>query len=768
MSLLTVGRALAASALVAGYVAAEPSPPPVLGGPLVATTGWNSRSLASADLDGDGRKDLILINNDRARIELLYQRRPGEERSRKRPTGLERWQPVLDDAPFRTETVPTGIRAYALAAGDVDGDGDIDLVYTGSPDDLTVRLQADDGSFDQSRVSELDEMAPWDDTLLVRDLDGDGIDDVLVLTRTELAIFGGSEAGVLTGPETSPLGGEDAYALDLVDVNGDGNLDIVHQVAEGRSPLRVRMALADGGYGPEQAFRLGDTLGAIAPVSVGLPSATFVRVNAATGLLELVTTRSGSGTDRELLRSVRPRLIGAGVEGTAPATWAVTDLDGDGRRDLVVADARGAVLRVRLQRSPGALGEPEEFPSLADVRSMSAADLDGDGRSELILASRREEVLGWTGLDDEGRLRFPYPLPAVGTPHAVTAADLDGDGRPEVAASVEGDGTTELVILDRPSADAPWTVERLPLDDVRTVPHHLATADANQDGRLDLLAFVRHEPARLLLQSADGAFSEAALESGYLRGLLDDVSPSAFTVGDVDGDGRAEMLVARDGFVRALRVSSDGALQVLDQYNARARDTDVAAAAVLDLDGDGDREIVLIHEGDGGLEVLQKRRGMYRSVEHAPLEGVRLERAEVVDLTGDGREDLLLLDERRAVWLPIGSEDLELEVLARYETDLEDVSYDLVAAGDLDADGSDDVVAIDARDSRVLEVLRVDSEDGFRSLLHFAVFEVDPYYEGQRGNPAEPRQALVVDVTGDGRDDIVLLVHDRVLVYPQE
>ena len=47
------------------------------------------------------------------------------------------------------------------------------------------------------------------------------------------------------------------------------------------------------------------------------------------------------------------------------------------------------------------------------------------------------------------------------------------------------------------------------------------------------------------------------------------------------------------------------------------------------------------------------------------------------------------------------------------------------------------------------------------------MFEADPHYQGQEGAAREPREVLVADVTDDGRPDLVLLVHDRLLVYPQ-
>ena len=56
---------------------------------------------------------------------------------------------------------------------------------------------------------------------------------------------------------------------------------------------------------------------------------------------------------------------------------------------------------------------------------------------------------------------------------------------------------------------------------------------------------------------------------------------------------------------------------------------------------------------------------------------------------------------------------------------------------------------------------------GLRHALDFRVFE-QKAFRGASGGGNEPREAIVADVTGDDRPDLVVLVHDRVLVYPQD
>ena len=69
-----------------------------------------------------------------------------------------------------------------------------------------------------------------------------------------------------------------------------------------------------------------------------------------------------------------------------------------------------------------------------------------------------------------------------------------------------------------------------------------------------------------------------------------------------------------------------------------------------------------------------------------------------------------------------------------------------------------------------------DMRKGFESLAMQAqsVLGKDPFsghvfcFRGRRGDLPEPREAVVADLTGHGKNDLAVLVHDRILLYPQE
>ena len=101
-----------------------------------------------------------------------------------------------------------------------------------------------------------------------------------------------------------------------------------------------------------------------------------------------------------------------------------------------------------------------------------------------------------------------------------------------------------------------------------------------------------------------------------------------------------------------------------------------------------------------------------------------------------------------------------------YETPIKDGRLNDVVSGDLDNDGRKDLVFLETARGYIDLVLF----DEHRKLVpanRWPVFE-ERTFRSRRGEFPEPREAIVTEVTGDRKNDLVVLVHDRILVYPQQ
>jgi len=732
--------------------------------PWVIKIDWDTRALEAADIDGDGLTDLSLLNNDEAKVVFLRQLSEGDAaKMREKPASDKGdWEPVWSDAPFMRNNVVTGLTMYDQALGDFNGDGRLDLAVTGKQEPLSIFYAQADGEWSKPVTHEGFEALGWEDTLAVGDLNGDGMADLTVLAANKVLVFHQNSAGDFASPETLMLSGNSPHDLQLPDLNGDGLPDMLYLASDDRFPVRVRLATAQG-FGPEMLFPAKIGTRQLASLGTGTEQ-TFAYVERETRLLREFSLKPAM-TDRVKLEDLRPLVYAATEFSGSQATYARADIHGDGYGDLLVGDQSGARIWVYAGLEDGAFAPPEAFPSLASVSSLAAGDFAGEGAASVLVLSKEEGMLGVSRLEENGRLGFPEILELEGEPEAILAADFVGDYRPEALVLEKREGDHYLVLRSGDPAGDWEKVFEMVVVDVRREPEALFPLDINQDGRKDFLLLTAREPARIFIQTPESTFEEAAADSGVRKGMLTNVQPAAIGFGDADGDGVAETLVCARGFIRALRLNADGALEIVDQFNLRTSETQATVPLMLDLIEDGRPE--LIYFSGNRLEVLTPDdKGVLRFREAVETSELTPLRAEVLQDEAGGIREIRYLGRNRFWRLPLKGEIWTMREESTFETEIEGINHSMVRAAQLDESPAQELICIDGIEN-VMEILQR-GEEGWESALHFTIFEENMHYRGRTGAALEPRELVIADLDGDGHEDLATLVHDRILIYRQK
>ena len=116
--------------------------------------------------------------------------------------------------------------------------------------------------------------------------------------------------------------------------------------------------------------------------------------------------------------------------------------------------------------------------------------------------------------------------------------------------------------------------------------------------------------------------------------------------------------------------------------------------------------------------------------------------------------------------MPLHGSVWELTELDGYETPIKDGHLNDVVSGDLNNDKRKDLVFLETA-RNYLDLVIFDANHKLVPANRWQVFE-ERTFRSRRSDLPEPREAAVADVTGDGKNDLIVLVHDRILVYPQE
>ncbi len=720
-----------------------------------------SHSMQPGDFNHDGRTDLALVDNSHSRIDLLIQRESSEDGDE--PLTDSDVNKIESHWRFKHEKVPVDRDISAMTIGDFNGDDRDDLAYFGDPDRLIIRFQTESDNWGRKREIRLADVEGQSWGIAAGDLNHDGKDDIAVLGKRVTYVIHQDEPGEFATPVVIRNTAERVGLAMIGDLDGDERNDLFYMAGDGdERSASVRLQNETGQLGPEIRFELEDIRGLILYDLVEGAGREVVTIDGTTGRIRVAQFTRESEPEGDL--SVRLVQYGFGESGSSKGRdLAVGDLNGDGLKDVVVTDPKAAQLIVFLQHANHGLDLGTAYPSFLGVEQVRVSDIDSDGKAEVFVLSNEERSIGLCRLE-KGRLSFPASLPVTGEPVAFELADLDRDGNDElIYLELIKRGKYGLHRLTQPNG-GDWTTAAVGGGDheisLGSEPAYMQSLDANQDGRPDFLLVSGTGRESTLLVTNEQGSPQVAEATGGLQ--LGDVERGAVYSGELE---QPVTLVAQENFARNVLLDEENRWQVLDQYNPAESKAKVSGVATLDLDGEPGNELVMIDTGVNKLRILRKEGEQYQPWEQVDLGSFPYIAAEVADLNADGRDDLLLFGGQRFLTLYAGQRPPELKDVLTFESKLDDVFFNDLAAGDLNGDGQPDIAAFDLRKHNV-EIITPRGEQLMHG-INFKVFD-EKSFSRRGGGGAQPREGVIADVTGDGRDDLILLVHDRVLIYPQD
>jgi hypothetical protein len=770
------GTALAAGDVISSHFTVQAAPrsgplfpdpmfrlPPRLG---IFPPGGND--LITADMNGDGRADLVSFRDDLGNVSVLLSRGDGS------------FGPPINDA----LNLPSGSGLWGLAAADLNGDGRPDVVtlwHLAGSQTVTaiVLLGMGDGTFASRTDYPLNSINfSLNDVVFFAfgDLTGDGRPDIVVEkdvagdsthpVRAHFVVLPGNGDGTFGTPieSTTDSGLEPTAMFALADVNGDGRLDLV-AVSQF---VTVLLGQGDGTFGNRQDSLL--PLGFLNPSLMNTPGHVQLVADFASDATPASETVSVLPINTDgTLGSQRDIFVGPPGGGSV-AVAAVTDLNGDGRADLVLNRGVGSRthLTVLLQNADGTFSQGDDF-DLEFGEAKTLADVNGDGHPDAILV---RGDLGYVLLNDGQGQFLHQPNYQVGPPGSglgssfgvdngqiLTLADLNGDGKLDIVTALQGAGTDSSLTVQLGNGDGTFRpASDIPLENSSSVIQvsSFLLADVYGNGKLDVVTetFLPNNLGISILPSnGDGTFATRTDLGIDILGLSQ-VTPLA--VGDVNGDGHPDIITqaiigifpASAGML-VLYGHADGSFTFNPQApfltgvtnNINVNGT-FGSLTLADVNGNGIVDLVFL-DVKNGTEVESVVLGdpNLGATDFTPTRidlpvppGSRVLR--VADLNNDGRLDLVApqdlfdvdgspLGFRIAVSLGRGDGTFEVPINSDFLDPSSGLAFGLVL-GDVDGDGSVDVVLANSRESGVM-VLHGNGDGTFGPPTEFAV-EMSPVF----------------------------------------
>jgi len=546
-----------------------------------------------------------------------------------------------------------------IELGDVDGDGDLDMAV--AINGLPNRVYFNDGTGTFTDSGQALGVIHGTQDVILADVDSDGDLDLLTANNGQAnRVYFNDGTGTFTDSGQA-LGSNNTYAIVVGDIDGDGDLDLVSANFNNQGN-RVYINDGTGTFTDS-----GQSLGTNNTTAVSLGDVD------SDGDLDLVTGNS-TLTNRLYINDGTGTFTDSGqsLGSNNSRSVVLADLDADGDLDLTEGNW-GQANRIYFNDGAGNFTDSGQALGANDTFSAIVVDIDGDGDLDVVSADYNQANQVFI---NNGNGFFTDGSQAMGTSetYSVSLGDVDGDG------------DLDFVTGNWNQANGVYLNDGLgnfslgaSLGSNQT--HAIALADLDFNGTLDLVEGNWLQGNRVLLGDGSGGFFDNGQSLGTSKTF--DIA-----LGDVDGDGDPDLVTGNDGQANLVWIN-DGQGNFTD--SGQTLGTNATASVTLgDVDGDLDLDLVTGNLGQANRVYLNDGTGTFTDSGQA-LGASTTYSVELGDLDSDGDLDLVAGNssgEANRIYLNDGTGTFTDSGQA-----LGANSTLTVSLGDVDGDGDLDIVA---------------------------------------------------------------------------
>ncbi len=329
-----------------------------------------------------------------------------------------------------------------------------------------------------------------------------------------------------------------------------------------------------------------------------------------------------------IIGSITPSSFAAKVDfNTAlnPSAIAIADIDGDGKPDLVVTNYNSNTVSVfRNLSNSGNINSSSfdikvDFTTGTNPSSIAITDLNGDGKPDLVVANYNDNTISVLqntssiGSIDNGSFAGKIDLNSGLLPYSVAIADIDGDGKPDL---IVANGRSNTIAVFR-NAGISGSITSSSFNakvDFATsqLPYSVAIGDVDGDGKLDLAVANESNNTVSVFRNTSSIGNISSNSFAAKVDLMSDYLPFSVAIADIDGDGKPDIVVANEDSAnvtvfRNQSISGDITPTSFAKKVAFKSGNGPYSVAIADIDGDGKPDLVVVNYSSNTVSVLHNR-----------------------------------------------------------------------------------------------------------------------------------------------------------------
>lgn len=576
--------------------------------------------IAVSDVNNDGHPDVIALSPELNKITVLTNKGDG----------------------FFEKGLAVSVRdPEAIAVGDVNGDGRPDLIVAQLSDDsLSILLNDGNGRFEAGGTVAV--KGNQISSVAIADLNLDGKQDIITanagssdlavllqgirVPKVEKVAVDHSHMGfpvIVANFNTAlqPASINDASVLVWGTQTGFHKCDIQYDPTAHTVTIRPKGVIARG------AERLGLKPGEIVNVMFTKDILSSDDIPMRNGYSTPFYTKPSSGTgnfaEAERLNCIK-----------IPGKLVAADMDNDGHVDIVALCRELDMVRVHFNDGKAHFTEMLSLPTKGyGPWDLIAADLNRDGLIDIAVVNTFNSTM--TIFYNLGGRKFSDPviIPCGAGPMGIAAADLNGDGWLDLIAVTKGTPEALVFMNDQKGGFRPPVEYR-----VAPSPYSITPRDVNNDGAIDLtMTNLESDRGTILINNGDGTFKNPEEFPLLLaKALVDDPW-------DINNDGKTDIV--------ALNTASDDITVLMGSGGGKfteTRNIPVGASptnmTMGDFDNDGYQDLAISLDGGFVSIMMNNHDGTFRKSVEIPV-GQNPTSPVAADFNEDGSLDLMIANQ---------------------------------------------------------------------------------------------------------------------------
>ena len=627
-----------------------------------------------------------------------------------------------------------GDKPLSIAMGDVNNDGELDIVTANNNSDsisiLLWNITAGDWVAHNRSVGS----GPC--AVAVGDANNDGFFDIVAANNHS------NEITILLWNYTfqdwnssSQVVGNQPCAVCIEDANNDGLNEIVVTNYADDTVSIFTYNLSYRNWNPEITVNVGD-----GPIAVGIGDANN------DGLNEIVTANRMDSEVSILQWNETDTIWNPAINksvGNSPSALAIGDGNNDGKIDILTANSNDNSVTILQWNTTAEDWDTITKPVGNQPSSIAVGDVNSDGQNDLVAANYGDaniSILSWNAIDENWDLTTKSVN--IG-PTSVIIGDLSNNGLMDIATANSLANTVSILPWNTTRGDlAPQRIIR----SVQTYPSDVAIGDANNDGEIDIVAATLNDKNVSVLcwnETLNDWNPELTLNVSFI--------PTSVYIGDANNDG-AQDIVACCSTISYTNVSIilwNDTKNYWDPYTTRnISDFSGWDVIVADANNDGANDIVVANKWQAKFSLLlwNKTQKNWNPLINRTLNGVPYQ-IEVADVNNDGFNDLVAagnFSTTASVWIRLWNSskgEWDDDSSITISTSLPQFTPAL-AVGDANNDGRNDLVLTDKNGDNVVILCWNDTLETWNSPINNSVEE-------------DPISVDIGDVNNDGQNDII-------------